>query len=62
MRNVCASGFEARDRSAPRHVSGAALSIDGSDHYRKSIDQRLRLLHILDCDVELVVRSKPGSE
>jgi predicted XRE-type DNA-binding protein len=25
-------------------------------NYRKSIDQLLRLLHILDCDVDLVVR------
>ncbi|MEX2124522.1 MAG: hypothetical protein WD795_11575 [Woeseia sp.] len=31
-------------------------------NYRKSIDQLLRLLHILDCDVELVVRQKPGAE
>jgi hypothetical protein len=31
-------------------------------NYRKSIDQLLRLLHILDCDVELVVRQKRGSE
>ena len=31
-------------------------------NYRKSIDQVLRLLHILDCDVELVVRQKPGPE
>jgi predicted XRE-type DNA-binding protein len=31
-------------------------------NYRKSIDQLLRLLHILDCDVDLVVRQKPGSE
>jgi predicted XRE-type DNA-binding protein len=30
-------------------------------NYRKSIDQLLRLLHILDCDVDLVVRQKPGS-
>jgi hypothetical protein len=27
-------------------------------NYRKSIDQILMLLHILDCDVNLVVKSK----
>ena len=27
-------------------------------NYRKSIDQLLSLLHVLDCDVELVVRAK----
>ena len=30
-------------------------------NYRKSIDQLLTLLHVLDCDVDLVVRAKPGS-
>jgi hypothetical protein len=28
-------------------------------NYRKSLDQLLSLLHILDCDVDLVVRTKP---
>jgi len=27
-------------------------------NYRKSIDQLLSLLHVLDCDVDLVVRAK----
>ncbi len=27
-------------------------------NYRKSVDQLLRLLHVLDCDVDLVVRAK----
>lgn len=27
-------------------------------NYRKSVDQVLNLLHVLDCDVELVVRAK----
>ncbi len=27
-------------------------------HYRKSVDQMLRLLQVLDCDVQLVVRAK----
>jgi hypothetical protein len=27
-------------------------------NYRKSVDQLLNLLHVLDCDVELVVRAK----
>lgn len=27
-------------------------------NYRKSVDQLLRLLHVLDCDVELVVRPR----
>ena len=27
-------------------------------NYRKSIDQLLSLLHVLDCDVDLVVRTK----
>jgi len=31
-------------------------------NYRKSIDQLLALLHILDCEVDLVVRSKSDSE
>jgi hypothetical protein len=29
-------------------------------NYRKSVDQVLNLLHVLDCDVELVVREKTG--
>ena len=29
-----------------------------STNYRKSVDQLLTLLHVLDCDVELVVRAK----
>ena len=29
-----------------------------STNYRKSVDQLLTLLHVLDCDVELVVRTK----
>jgi hypothetical protein len=28
-------------------------------NYRKSVDQLLSLLHVLDCQVDLVVRSKP---
>ena len=27
-------------------------------NYRKSVDQVLNLLHVLDCDVDLVVKSK----
>ena len=27
-------------------------------NYRKSIDKLLALLHVLDCDVDLVVRAK----
>jgi hypothetical protein len=27
-------------------------------NYRKSIDQLLSLLHVLDCDVHLIVRAK----
>ncbi len=30
-------------------------------NYRKSVDQLLSLLHVLDCDVELLVRSKSVS-
>lgn len=30
-------------------------------NYRKSIDQLLSLLHVLECDVELLVRPKPTS-
>ncbi len=30
-------------------------------NYRKSVDQLLSLLHVLDCEVALVVRSKPAS-
>ncbi len=29
-----------------------------STNYRKSVDQLLTLLHVLDCDVDLVVRTK----
>ena len=31
-------------------------------NYRKSVDQLLSLLHVLDCDVELVVRAKRASK
>jgi hypothetical protein len=27
-------------------------------NYRKSVDQMLRLLYVLDCDIELVVRDR----
>jgi hypothetical protein len=30
-------------------------------NYRKSVDQLLSLLHVLDCDVDLLVRSKASS-
>jgi hypothetical protein len=30
-------------------------------NYRKSVDQLLSLLHVLDCDVDLVVRAKSAS-
>lgn len=30
-------------------------------NYRKSIDQLLALLHVLDCDVDLLVRAKTAS-
>ena len=30
-------------------------------NYRKSVDQLLSLLHVLDCDVDLVVRAKKSS-
>lgn len=30
-------------------------------NYRKSVDQLLSLLHILDCEIELLVRTKPTS-
>jgi len=28
-------------------------------NYRKSVDQLLSLLHVLDCDIDLLVRTKP---
>lgn len=31
-------------------------------NYRKSIDSVLTLLHVLECDVDLVVRSRTGSQ
>ena len=30
-------------------------------NYQKSVDQLLSLLHVLDCDVDLVVRAKKSS-
>jgi len=30
-------------------------------NYRKSVDQLLSLLHVLECDVDLLVRTKPAS-
>ena len=30
-------------------------------NYRKSVDQVLALLHVLDCDVDLVVRAKSAA-
>jgi hypothetical protein len=30
-------------------------------NYRKSIDQLFALLHVLDCDVDLLVRTKTSS-
>jgi hypothetical protein len=31
-------------------------------NYRKSVDQLLALLHVLECDVELLVRKKPAPD
>ena len=38
-------------------VVGSYRLLDQTN-YRKSIDQLLRLLQVLDCDVQLVVRAK----
>jgi hypothetical protein len=44
--------------SCTRDDSGISENSILSAHYRKSVDQVLALLQVLNCDVELVVRSK----
>jgi hypothetical protein len=36
----------------------ASSDVEDQTNYRKSVDQLLSLLQVLDCDVDLVVRAK----
>lgn len=59
QRRVEASGLSKREIIRRLGTSAAQFyRLLDQKNYRKSIDQLLALLHVLDCDVDLVVRSK----
>lgn len=54
-----ASGLAKREIVRRLGTSAAQLyRLLDPTNYRKSVDQMLNLLHVLDCDVELIVRTK----
>jgi hypothetical protein len=59
---VYASPLSKREIIRRLHTSATQLyRLLDQTNYRKSVDQLLSLLHVLDCDVELHVRPKPTS-
>jgi predicted XRE-type DNA-binding protein len=59
QRRVEASGLSKREIIRRLGTSAAQFyRLLDQKNYRKSIDHLLSLLHVLDCDVELVVRGK----
>ena len=59
QRRVEASALSKREISLRLGTSATQFyRLIDSTNYRKSIDQLLTLLHVLDCDVDLVVRAK----
>jgi len=59
QKQVEASGLSKREIVRRLGTSATQLyRLLDQTNYRKSIDQVLNLLHVLDCDVDLVVRAK----
>ena len=59
QKRVEASGLSKREIVRRLGTSATQLyRILDQTNYRKSVDQILNLLHVLDCEVELVVRAK----
>jgi len=62
QKRVHASPLSKREIIRRLHTSATQFyRLLDQTNYRKSVDQLLSLLHVLDCDVELLVRSKPTS-
>jgi hypothetical protein len=63
QKRVKASPLSMREISRRLGTSATQLyRLLDQTNYRKSVDQLLSLLHVLDCDVALLVRTKPASE
>lgn len=59
QKRVDASGLSKREIVRRLGTSAAQLyRLLDQTNYRKSVDQVLNLLHVLDCDVDLIVRAK----
>lgn len=57
-----ASGLAKRELARRLGTSAGQLyRLLDPTNYRKTVDQMLKLLHVLDCDVELVVRDRKAS-
>jgi len=62
QKRVHASPLSKREITRRLHTSATQLyRLLDQTNYRKSVDQLLALLHVLDCDIELLVRTKPTS-
>lgn len=62
QKRVRASSLSKREIIRRLHTSATQFyRLLDQTNYRKSVDQLLSLLHVLDCDVELLVRTKPTS-
>ena len=59
QKRLDASGLSKREIVRRLGTSAAQLyRLLDQTNYRKSVDQVLNLLHVLDCDVDLIVRAK----
>lgn len=59
QKRIDKSGLSRREITRRLGTSAAQLyRLLDATNYRKSVDQLLSLLHVLDCDVDLVVRAK----
>ena len=60
QRRVVASALSKREVIRRMDTSPAQLyRLLDQTNYRKSVDQVLHLLHVLECEVDLIVREKP---
>jgi hypothetical protein len=60
QKRVRTSSLSKRELIRRLHTSPTQLyRLLDQTNYRKSVDQLLSLLHVLDCEVELLVRTKP---
>ena len=58
QRGVIATALSKREIIRRLGTSPAQLRLLDQTNYRKSVDQVLHLLHVLDCDVDVIVRDQ----